>query len=396
MSRGSVRRRGEASWELKFEDGKHANGRRRTRYVNFRCGTKREAEKELTRLLSERDKGTLVDPSKLTVKEWLHSWLGDDPEPGKEPVPPSGLKSLKTAERYRQLARDQVYPHLGNIVLQKLKPPHVEQWHKTLLERGGKTGKSLAPQTVVNAHKVLHRGLERGVEQEVLSRNVASRISPPEVEDEEVEILEVGELAIVLQALDGHILRPFVDLDLATGMRRGELLALAWSVMDLDACTAEVTRSLEETEWGLRFKPPKTKAARRTLTFPTSTAGVLREHRRKQLEQRVALGLGKLSKDALVFCNPDGTPLAPSWLTYTWRNTCNSLKLPKVTFHALRHTHASVLIAAGFDVVTVSKRMGHKNPSITLRVYAHLFDKLRSDVGAAAAMEAAMRTRVKR
>jgi len=396
MSRGTIRARGKSgkSWEIKFDAGTLPNGRRDTRYHTAH-GTKRDAQKRLTELLAELDKGTLVDPNKTTVKEWFESWRGPAPEPGKEPVLPAGLKSLKVAERYRQLAADQVFPHLGTMALQKLKPIHVENLHKTLLERGGKTGKPLAARTVGHVHRLLHRGLERAVRVEILTRNVASGVSPPPVEDGEVEILEAGQLALVLKALEGHVLHPFVELDLATGMRRGELLALAWSVLDLDGCTLEVTRSVEETDWGLRLKPPKSKAGRRTLTFPASTAAVLREHRKKQLEQRIALGLGKPGPDALVFCNPDGSLIAPSWLSYTWRNACDSLKLPKVIFHALRHSHASALIAAGLDVVAVSKRMGHASPSITLRVYAHLFDK-RSDAGAAAAIEAAMRTQGKR
>jgi integrase len=399
MSRGSVRRRSGSSFELKFDDGTYANGKRRIRYINFKCTTKQEAQKELTRLLAERDRGTLPDANKTTVKEWLHSWLGDDPDPGTaKPVLPVGLTSLKTAERYRQLAKDQVNPHLGNVVLQKLRPPQVEEWHAALLARGGKTGKPLCARTVGHAHRVLHRALERGVKLEVLSRNVASNVSPPAVEDEEVEILQEGEPAMVLQALVDaeHVLHPMVDLDLATGMRRGELLALAWNILDLDECKVKVKRSLEETKYGLRFKAPKTKTGWRTLTFPASTGAVLREHRKKQLELRVKLGLGKPGPDALVFSNPDGTPIKPSWLSYTWRNTQESMKLPDVTFHAFRHTHASALIAAGLDVVTVSKRIGHKNPTTTLRIYSHLFDKRASDAGAAAAIEAAMRTQVQR
>ena len=105
---------------------------------------------------------------------------------------------------------------------------------------------------------------------------------------------------------------------------------------------------------------------------------------------RVALGLGKPNADALVFCNLDGSLLKPSWLSYTWRNTRDSRKLPKVTFHAFRHTHASALIAAGLDVVAISRRLGHSSPVVTLRTYAHLFN--RDDSAAMAAIEAAMRT----
>lgn len=278
-------------------------------------------------------------------------------------------------------------------MLQKLKPAQVAEWHETLLQKGGMKGRPLAPRTVGHAHRVLHRALERAVERETLSRNVASIIKPPKVDEEEIEILGGNAIAAVLEGLEGHELAPMVDLDLATGMRRGELLALAWRNIDLGAATVRVERALEETKGRLRFKAPKTKHGRRTLSIPASTV-VLRDHRRKQLEQRVKLGLGRPGPDALVFANPDGSPIPPIWLSTTWRNTRNSRKLPKVTFHAFRHTHASALIAAGLDVVVISRRLGHSSPVVTLRIYAHLFNK--DDTAAADAIEAAMRTQRQR
>ena len=111
----------------------------------------------------------------------------------------------------------------------------------------------------------------------------------------------------------------------------------------------------------------------------------------RQLELRMQLGLGKLPDDALMFCRYDGSPIAPNNLSRDWARVCKSLKLPQVSFHALRHTHASALIASGMDVVAISKRLGHKSPTTTLRVYAHAFAKLRNDVAAANAIEAVMR-----
>jgi integrase len=142
-------------------------------------------------------------------------------------------------------------------------------------------------------------------------------------------------------------------------MRRGELLAARWSDSDLDsAACVSVARSLEETKAGLRFKPPKSKRSRRTISLPPNAVAVLREHRRKQLEMRLSLGLGRPDSDALIFCNPDGSPMSPDDLSRDWARACKSLGLPKVTFHALRHTHVSALIAAGLDVVAISRRMG--------------------------------------
>jgi len=116
---------------------------------------------------------------------------------------------------------------------------------------------------------------------------------------------------------------------------------------------------------------------------------VLRDHRRQQLELRLALGAGKPAPDALVFYNEDGLPLSPDNLSRDWRRACKALGLPRVMFHALRHTHVSALIAAGLDIVTISRRIGHGSATTTLNTYAHLFKA--SDQAAANAIEAAMR-----
>jgi len=142
----------------------------------------------------------------------------------------------------------------------------------------------------------------------------------------------------------------------------------------------------------LRFKPPKTKHGRRTISLPATIVAVLREHRRKLLEQRLALGLGRPEEAALLFpLNPEGDPIPPNRLTRRWQDACKSLGLPRVSFHALRHTHASALIAAGVDVVAISRRLGHANPTVTLRIYAHLFT--RDDSKVVAAIEKALAPR---
>jgi integrase len=263
-----------------------------------------------------------------------------------------------------------------------------------LLKSGGNSGKALSARTVGHAHRVLHQALSRAVANEILARNVASAVSPPKVEQKEVEILKAEQIVHVLQRLNGHELYPVVALDLATGLRRGELLALTWANIDLEGAVLRVERSLEETKAGLRFKGPKTLHGRRTISLPPSAVMILREHRRRQLETRLALGLGRPEPDALVFCEPGGAPFLPSKLSYGWRNACIALALPRVTLHALRHTHASALIAAGLDVLKISRRLGHSDPTVTLRTYAHLFDK--TDQAAANAIEVALGTRVER
>jgi integrase len=146
--------------------------------------------------------------------------------------------------------------------------------------------------------------------------------------------------------------------------------------------------SLEETAARLRIKPPKTRQGLRTISLPKSTVETLRDHHRCQLEQRLSLGLGRPGSEDWVFQAPDGSPCPPDKLSRDWGNVVRDRKLPRVMFHALRHSHASALIAAGVDIVTVSRRLGHGSPAITLGVYAHLFD--RTDALAAQAIERAL------
>jgi integrase len=171
-------------------------------------------------------------------------------------------------------------------------------------------------------------------------------------------------------------------------MRRGELLATRWGDLDLDAATVRIERSIEETASGLRPKGPKTRSGRRVITLPHTVIAVLREHRRGQLEQRFSLGAGALKPEDLVFATLEGNPLSPDNLSRDWRRTLRARKLPLVSFHALRHTHASALFAARVDIVTISRRLGHASPKVTLQVYAHVFEP--NDAVAADAIDAAM------
>jgi integrase len=206
-------------------------------------------------------------------------------------------------------------------------------------------------------------------------------------------VFVVGEqIGYVLCKFDGHPLYPIAVTGLASGLRRGEVLALRLLVdVDLDSALIHVQRSLEETQTGLRFNAPKTAHGRRTVSLPPSAVAALREHRRKLHEMRLALGLGKPDDNTLLFGQPDGAAMRPNQLSWLWRSACKSLRLPSVSFHALRHTHASALIAAGLDVMAISRRLGHSNPTVTLNTYGHLFRK--DDRAAANAIETALRTR---
>jgi integrase len=376
---GNITRRGERSWRLKFDAGRDpASGKRLTRLVTVR-GTKREAQLELTRQLAALDAGTLVEPSKATLADYLNGWIE---------MAATLTLSPKTSERYRQLIGQQVIPHLGAYPLQKLRASHVATWHATLLKSGGKEGHALSARTVGHAHRVLHKALEDACRREVIGRNPVAIVSPPRVAPTEMAALSGEEVKAVLAAMKDTSIYTHVVVLLSTGVRRGELMGLQWGDVDLDAGKLRIERSIEKTKAGLRVKAPKTRHGRRLITLPSSAVAVLREHRKAQLELRLALGAGRPSDDAFVFGSIDGKPRDPDRITQDWKRFAAARGLPRVTLHALRHSHASALIASGTDPVTVSRRLGHGSPTVTMSVYAHLFG--RSDEAAAEAMDAAM------
>lgn len=382
MSAGHIQARGPATWRLKFEaDRDPATGKRKIQYVTVK-GTKKKAQAELTRLLAARDAGAAVEPDKVSVADYMCSWIA---------TAETATISPKTAERYHGLIEHQIIPHLGAIPLQKLRGNHIATWHATLLREGGRgapgkaSGLPLSARTVGHAHRVLHKALGDAVRRELLFRNPADLISPPKVAAKEMKILNGDHVQDVLEAMRETAIYPQIVVLLSTGMRRGEVAGLQWGDVDLDGKKLRVERSVEKTKAGLRIKGPKTAHGRRLIALPDTAVTVLRQHRKATMETRLALGAGRLPDDAFVFGTIEGRLRDPDRITQDWKRFTAARGLPKVTLHSLRHSHASALIAAGTDAVTVSRRLGHGNPAVTLGVYAHLFDK--GDEGAMKAIE---------
>jgi integrase len=223
---------------------------------------------------------------------------------------------------------------------------------------------------------------------EIVARNVAGMVRPPKVDAEEVEILTAAEVGDVLTKLTGHRLFSIAVLALGTGLRRGEMCELRWRDVDMDGGVLRVERAVEQTRAGLKVKAPKTRHGRRTIALPGSVIDALRTLWLGQLKTRFALGLGRPGADDLLFTLPDGSRWGPDYLSRLWRLAMIALGLPRVGLHSLRHAHASALISAGVDVLTISRRLGHATPAFTLAVCGHLFAN--TDAAAANAIDVAL------
>jgi len=379
--KGHIQQRGKNSWRLKFDAGRdEKTGKRKTQFHTFR-GTKREAQVKLAELIASVSQAKYVEPNKVTVAEWVRGRV--------DVWESAGDISARTAQRYRQLVENQIAPHIGVKLLQKLRPLDIETWHDALRAAGRVRGKGeLSARTIGHAHKVLGRALADAVGHEVIHRNVARLKKPPKVDDDG-EMVIVRDVPDLLKKMEGSALRLPGLLGLLCGMRIGEVLALRWRNVDMDGKVIKVREALEETgKHGIRSKLPKSKAGRRDITMPDDVVEAMRAYRRDQLELRLQLGQGRLPDDALLFATLEGEPRSPSTVSRAWGDFAGKIGLPEVTFHNLRHSHASQLIDAGVDIVTISKRLGHAKPDITLRIYAHLFRE--SDAKAAAAINAAL------
>jgi integrase len=181
---------------------------------------------------------------------------------------------------------------------------------------------------------------------------------------------------------------PIIFVALGTGLRRGEMLGLRWSDIDLERRFLTVRQSLEQTKAGLRFKPPKTKGSRRRIDLSLSLVEVLQRHRAKQAAARLALGL-RSDPDLLVFSRIDGDPMQPDTLTKTFTRIVAAAKIRRITFHGLRHTHATDLLRAGVHPKIASERLGHSTIAITMDTYSHAMPGLQED--AAQRIDAALR-----
>jgi integrase len=377
--KGNLTRRGKSSWRIKFDLGRDPTGARKIQYHTYR-GTRREAQGKLAELIASVGGGSYVEPSKTTVAEFVRARV--------EQWEAAGDISARTAQRYRQLLENQIVPHLGTKALQKLRPLDIEGWHTALRTSGKVRGQGgVAARTIGHAHGVLSKALSEAAKNELVSRNVCKVEAPPKVSSSDMVI--VHDVPSLVDRLRGSRLYVPAMVALFTGARLSEVLALKWGRVDLDRKVAQVREALEQTKaHGIRFKPPKSKAGRRDITLPDILVDVLREHRKTQLELQMRLGAGRLPDDALLFANLEGKPRSPNAISEAWADFAKSIDMPAVTFHALRHTHASQLIDAGVDIVTVAGRLGHAGPNVTLKTYAHLFQK--DDGKAAAAINAAL------
>lgn len=378
QSTGHIRQRGKHSWQIKYDGAPDpVTGERRTVFETVK-GSKTEAKARLSIAIGEVAGGTHVAPTSETVATYAKHWLENV-----APVKASG----KTLERYRELVDGHIVPSLGKHTLSKLTKEHVEAFYREKRESGRLDGKGgLAERTIIHIHRRLAAILDSAALSQKVRRNVAkiaeTRPSPKKAKRklaEGIDYLTDADAQKLLAALAGTRMHAPALLAFATGMRRGEILGLRWSDIDVDRPELHVAQAIEQTRDGITVREPKTESSRRTISLPAFAVEVLRAHRAQQAKERLALGLGKSSMD-LVFTRYDGAIVNPRNFSKEFQRMAAAAGFPGFKFHGTRHTHATSLLRHGINVKVVSERLGHASIVVTLDIYGHVLREQTAEV----------------
>ena len=365
--KGTIHQRAPGVFLIAIDHGRDARGKRVRKWSTFK-GTKRQAQNECARLISAIRGGTYVEPSKTTLAQFFERWL----EHMRSQISP------KSHARYSELARKNIVPFLGSVMLTKLRPVAISDAYRKALTEGRRDGAGgLSPQTVTHMHRVLKQALGQAVKWELLARNPADAVDPPKSGGAPMQTYDLDQTAQLIEAMrPTRMLIPTL-LAVLCGMRRGEIAALRWRSVDLDAARLAVVESAEQVGSRVRYKLPKNGKGR-TLALAATMVEELRAHRVRQAEELLKVGV-RLSDEFFVVAQTDGSPLQPDSITQDWFRKLEGTSLPRVRFHDLRHAHATHLLMNGVNPKVASERLGHSKVGITLDLYSHVLPGMQED-----------------
>ena len=344
---GSIYERADGRWEGAVSIG---SGRRRRFYGR----THTEVRRKLAEVQRALQDGLPLTPERQTVGQYLEAWL-DAARPTVRP---------QTHKRYEEYVRLHAVPALGRVALAKLTPLHLQRLYKERLESG------LSPTTVRHLHAVLHRALGQAARWGYVARNIADLVNPPRATRTEMRALSPEQSRAFMRAASEERFEALYVLALTTGMRQGELLALKWPNVDLDAGMIQVKATLHRTRTGFEFLEPKTARSRRQVALTRTAIAALGRHRAVQLEERLRCPYWQDAE--LVFASVVGTPVdAGNLVKRSFDPLLQKAGLPRIRFHDLRHS-AATLLGQGVHPKIVSEMLGHSNVATTLDLYSHV------------------------
>jgi integrase len=355
---GSIYKRDDGRWAGVISVG----GKRRFIYGK----TRQEAQGKMNAALRDLQAGLPITSERQTVEQFLLSWL--------DKIKPTIEES--TWVRHRQYCSLHIIPKLGRIKLASLTPQQVQELYSNRLAAG------LASTTVNHLHDTLHKALKRALRLGLVARNVTELVDVPRVGPSEMRPLTHEEAHRILETAAGDRLEALYVLAIVTGMRQSELLGLRWPDIDFSAGVVRVRTQLKRTlekQWV--FHEPKTRRSRRQVALASPAIEVLQRHQEQQQLERDTLGAA-YEDNGLVFCTQLGRPLIKGNVYRSFLQLLDRAALPRVRFHALRHTCATLLLIARVNPKVVSEMLGHASVSITLDIYSHVIPDMQQDEAA--------------
>lgn len=341
--------------------------------LHLRGRTREDVQRELAQIVADRQRGLPLDPGRMTLGEFLARWLDTAVKPSTRP---------STFASYALNVRLHLGPSLGHIALRKLAPADVQGFYARKLEGG------LSPRTVQYLHSILHRSLEQAVRWGLAPRNVCDAVDRPKAPRKLMTTLTPAEAARFLDAARADRFYALYVLAVTCGLRQGELLGLTWAQVNFKEEQLAVSSQLQfrrgtDGEAG-RFELVQTKGGRgRNVALPPLAVSSLQQHRRAQLQERLALGEAWDGAWDLVFVTQVGTPvhhgnlLRRSFFPLLAKAGC-----PRIRFHDLRHTCATLLLQAGEHPKVVQELLGHASVTLTLDVYSHVLPSMQKAAAA--------------
>ena len=368
---GHIRQRTDREgWEgqISLGDGTHKSVYGRTR---------QEVQQKLARMRRDLEGGLPLADERQTVKRYLESWL--------ETI--EATLGEGTWRRHEEYVSLHIVPAVGGLKLAKLTPQRVQHLYAAKLAEG------LSSSTVHHLHATLHKALAAAVRLGLVPRNVSELVDVPRMAHHEMTPLSREDTHRLLAAAAGTDVEALYVVAVSTGIRRGELLGLRWRDVDLDHATLHVRTTLQRSRKTGEFvwKEPKTRKSRRQIAMTEQAVEALRTHRRRQAEDRLLVGPAWQDQD-VVFANAIGAPLDAAGVYHRFLRFCRAQGLPRVRFHDLRHTCATLLLSARVNPKVVSEMLGHATVAITLDIYSHVIPDMQQD--AAAVMGQLLRERV--
>ncbi|MBA2532514.1 MAG: site-specific integrase [Nocardioidaceae bacterium] len=348
-----------------------ATGRSRPKWVGgFSSEAAAKAARDDARVTARR--GEYVDKDGVTVRGYLLEWLETH----------AGSVKPKTLAGYRYNLEHWVIPHIGGQRLQGLRPAAISKLYRDLAASGGRGGRPLSARSVEAIHRTLRKALNDAVHVErLITSNPAERAKRPRAARREVvRVWNVEQLGTFLATAQTHRLYAFYRLAAYTGARRGELLYLRWSDLAMDECEVTITGSAAVVE-GQRIEGTTKGDRSRVVSVDAGTVAILREHRARQVAERLKAGSLWTDTGGHVFVTETGKPLSPDTASQLMPKLVSTAGVPHARLHDLRHLHATTLLLAGVPVHVVAARLGHADASVTLRVYAHVLRQDTVDIG---------------